>query len=346
MKYSPLGRTGMLVSPLCLGNMMFGSWGNSDHEECVRIVHRALDEGINFVDTADVYSAGDSEVITGKALSGGRRDNVILATKCHFPIEGGPFAVDRAPNTWGNSRRHILKSCEDSLRRLNTDYIDLYQLHRPDTNVPIEESLSALNDLVHQGKIRAFGTSTFPAEHLMEAAWVASDHRYIPFSTEQPPYSIFVRWIERDLLPTCQKLNMGTLVWSPLNGGWLSGVYRANAAQRNEGRAQRAPARFDVSDPANQKKMDLVEDLVLIADEVGVTLAQLSLAWVLHHPGVTSAIIGPRIMEHLTTVLGADEVVLSPEILDRIDALVAPGTTVTPDEARWETPALRAENRR
>jgi aryl-alcohol dehydrogenase-like predicted oxidoreductase len=232
------------------------------------------------------------------------------------------------------------------LRRLNTDYIDLYQLHRPDPNVPIEESLSALNDLVHQGKIRAFGTSTFPAEHLMEAAWAASDHRYIPFSTEQPPYSIFVRWIERDLLPTCQKLNMGTLVWSPLNGGWLSGVYRANAAQRNEGRAQRAPARFDVSDPANLKKMNLVEELVLIADEVGVTLAQLSLAWVLHHPGVTSAIIGPRIMEHLTTVLGADQVVLSSAVLDRIDALVAPGTTVAPDEARWETPALRAENRR
>ncbi len=336
----------MLVSPLCLGNMMFGAWGNPDHDDCVRIIHRAIDEGINFIDTADVYSAGESEVITGKALVGDRRDSIILATKCHFDINSGPFAVDKKPNTWGNSRRHIIKSCDDSLRRLNTDWIDLFQLHRPDPSTPIEESLSALNDLVHQGKIRAFGVSTFPAEYLVEAAWVADNNNFIPFSTEQPPYSIFVRWIERDLLPTCQKLNMGTLVWSPLNGGWLSGVYRANAAERTEGRAKRAPARFDTSDPANQKKMDLVEELVKISDEVGVSLAQLSLAWVLHHPGVTSAIIGPRVMEHLTTLLGAQDIRLSDAVLNQIDALVAPGTTVLADEARWEPPALSASNRR
>jgi aryl-alcohol dehydrogenase-like predicted oxidoreductase len=301
---------------------------------------KSLDAGINFFDTANVYSLGTSEEFVGRALRDfALRDEVVVATKVHGTMRKGRNAA-------GLSRKAIMTEVDHSLRRLGMDYIDLYQLHRPDPNVPIEESLSALNDLVHQGKIRAFGASTFPAEHLMEAAWVASDHRFIPFSTEQPPYSIFVRWIERDLLPTCQKLNMGTMVWSPLNGGWLSGVYRANATQRNEGRAQRAPARFDVSDPANLRKMNLVEELVLIADEVGVTLAQLSLAWVLHHPGVTSAIIGPRIMEHLTTVLGADEVVLSSEVLDRIDALVAPGTTVAPDEARWETPALRAENRR
>lgn len=325
---------------------MFGAWGNPDHDDCVRIIHRAIDEGINFIDTADVYSAGESEVITGKALAGERRDSVILATKCHFDINGGPFAVDKKPNTWGNSRRHIIKSCDDSLRRLNTDWIDLFQLHRPDPGTPIEESLSALNDLVHQGKIRAFGVSTFPAEYLMEAAWVADNNNFIPFSTEQPPYSIFVRWIERDLLPTCQKLNMGTLVWSPLNGGWLSGVYRANAGERTEGRAKRAPARFDTSDPANQKKMNLVEDLVKIADDVGISLAQLSLAWVLHHPGVTSAIIGPRVMEHLTTLLGAQDIRLSDAVLNQIDALVAPGTTVLADEARWEPPALSASNRR
>ena len=346
MNYRPLGRTGMLVSPLCLGNMMFGAWGNPDHDDSIRVVHRALDHGINFIDTADVYSAGESEVITGKALQGGKRDGVILATKCHFPIDAGPFSIDRVPNTWGNSRRHIMKSCDDSLRRLGTDWIDLYQLHRPDTNVPIEESLSALNDLVHMGKIRAFGCSTFPAEHLVEAAWVADKNNLIPFSTEQPPYSIFVRWIERDLLPTCQRLNMGTLVWSPLNGGWLSGTYRKGAGPRSEGRAARAPARYDLSDPANQQKLDIVESLAQIADEISVPLAHLALAWVLHHPGVTSAIIGPRVMEHLTTLLGAEDVRLSDDVLDRIDALVAPGRTITPDEARWETPALSRRNRR
>lgn len=346
MNYRPLGRTGMLVSPICLGNMMFGAWGNPDHDDSIKVVHRALDHGINFIDTADVYSAGESEVITGKALQGGKRDGVILATKCHFPIDAGPFSTDRVPNTWGNSRRHIMKSCDDSLRRLGTDWIDLYQLHRPDMNVPIEESLSALNDLVHMGKIRAFGCSTFPAEHLVEAAWVADKNNLIPFSTEQPPYSIFVRWIERDLLPTCQRLNMGTLVWSPLNGGWLSGTYRKGAGPRSEGRAARAPARYDLSDPANQQKLDIVESLAQIADEIGVPLAHLALAWVLHHPGVTSAIIGPRVMEHLTTLLGAEDVRLSDDVLDRIDALVAPGRTITPDEARWETPALSRRNRR
>ena len=336
----------MLVSPLCLGNMMFGAWGNPDHDDCVRIIDRALDHGINFIDTADVYSAGESEVITGKALTGAKRDSVILATKCHFPLEGGPFSTNRVPNTWGNSRRYIMKACDDSLKRLGTDWIDVYQLHRPDPNVPIEESLSALNDLVRMGKIRAFGTSTFPAEHLVEAAWVADKNNFVPFSTEQPPYSIFVRWIERDLLPTCAKLNMGTLVWSPLNGGWLSGSYRKTTGQRNEGRAARTPARYDMSDPANHQKMDLVESLVSIADEIGVSLAHLAIAWVLHHPAVTSAIIGPRLMTHLTTLLGAEEISLSAETLDKIDALVAPGRTVMPDEARWETPALSRRNRR
>ena len=346
MQYKPLGRTGMLVSPLCLGNMMFGAWGNPDHDDCVRIIHHALDHGINFVDTADVYSAGESEVITGKALRGSRRDSVILATKCHFPVEGGPFATEKAPNTWGNSRRHIIKACDDSLRRLGTDWIDVYQLHRPDPNVPIEESLSALNDLVHQGKIRAFGCSTFPAEHLMEAAWVADRNNFIPFSTEQPPYSIFVRWIERDLLPTCRRLGMGTLVWSPLNGGWLSGTYRRGDGQRTEGRAARTPSRYDLNDPANQQKMELVESLASIADRLGVSLAHLSLAWVLHHPAVTSAIIGPRVMDHLTTLLGAEEIRLDTATLDEIDALVAPGRTVSPDESKWETPALSRRSRR
>ncbi len=209
MNYRPLGRTGMMVSPLCLGNMMFGAWGNADHDDASRIIHRALDHGINFVDTADVYSAGESEVITGQALAGSRRDGVILATKAHFPLDGGPFSTERAPNMWGNSRRHIVRACEDSLRRLGTDWIDLYQMHRPDPNVPLEETLSALTDLVHQGKIRAFGCSTFPAEMIVEGEWIADRRGLMTFATEQPPYSIFVRGMERDLLPGRPALQPG-----------------------------------------------------------------------------------------------------------------------------------------
>lgn len=344
MKY--LGRTGMNVSRLCLGNMMFGAIGNQDHDDCIKIIHHALDAGINFIDTADAYSAGESEVITGKALAGVRRDSVILATKCHFPLTMMTGDSKPAPNSHGNSRRHIIRACEDSLRRLNTDWIDLYQLHRPDPNVAIEEQLDAMNDLVKQGKIRAFGCSTFPAEQTMEAAWVADKRNLIPFSTEQPPYSIFVRWIERDLLPTCQKLNMGTLVWSPLNGGWLSGTYRKGAPKREEGRAARNPANFDPEKATNQRKLEAVEKLQAIADDAGLTLPHLAVAWTLRHPGVTSAIIGPRIMSHLTTLIGADEHVLSDDVLDAIDAVVRPGSSVLPDESKWEPVALKPRNRR
>ncbi len=328
----------MLVSELCLGNMMFGAIGNRDHDECVRVIHKALDHGINFIDTADVYSAGESEEITAKALVGGRRDSVILATKCHFPIDLGPFAANRTPNTWGNSRRHIVKACDDSLRRLGTDWIDVYQLHRPDPNVPLEETLSALTDLVHQGKIRAFGTSTFPPHMMMEAHWLAERNGLIPFSTEQPPYSIFVRYIERELLPVCRQLNVGTLVWSPMNGGWLSGRYRKDAVDLSYGRPRRMKDRFDPELPDNARKLGLVEELVPMAENLGTTLARLANAWVLCHPGVTSAIIGPRTMEQLDGVLGSEDVVIPTEVLDRIDALVAPGTNVQEDESRWLSP--------
>jgi len=346
MAMKTLGRTGMKVSRLCLGNMMFGSIGNPDHDDCVKIIHHALDAGINFIDTADVYSAGESEVITGKALAGVRRDSVILATKCHFPITGLMADAKPEPNTFGNSRRHIIRACEDSLRRLNTDWIDLYQLHRPDPTVALDEQLDAMNDLVKQGKIRAFGCSTFPAEHTMEAAWVADKRNLIPFSTEQPPYSIFVRWIERDLLPTCAKLDRGTLVWSPLNGGWLTGSYKKGAPKREEGRAKRNPANFDPEKSVNQRKLDALEKLEVIAAEAGLTLPHLAVAWTLQHPAVTSAIIGPRIMSHLTTIIGADEHVLAADVLDAIDAVVRPGSCVLPDESKWESPALKAENRR
>jgi aryl-alcohol dehydrogenase-like predicted oxidoreductase len=347
VNYLPLGRTGMMVSPLCLGNMMFGAWGNADHDDATRIIHRALDHGINLVDTADVYSAGESEVITGQALAGSRRDGVILATKAHFPVDGGPFSTERAPNTWGNSRRHIVRACEESLRRLGTDWIDLYQIHRPDPDVPLEETLSALTDLVHQGKIRAFGCSTFPAEMIVEAEWIADRRGLMTFATEQPPYSIFVRGMERDLFPVAQRFNLGVLVWSPLNGSWLSGRYRkGQEVDYGVGRAARSPARFDPTDPVNQRKFDLVEDLVVLADKMGIKMTHLALAFALEHPAVTSAIIGPRTMEQLEDVLGAEEVRLPAEVLDRIDELVRPGTNVSPGERGWEPPHLAAASTR
>jgi aryl-alcohol dehydrogenase-like predicted oxidoreductase len=339
MAFRTLGTTGMTVSSLCLGNMMFGAWGNRDHDDSVRVIHRALDAGINFVDTADVYSAGESEVITGKALQG-RRDEVILATKCHFSVDAGPTGRPR-PNTFGNSRRHIVAACEASLDRLGTDYIDLYQIHRPDPATDVDETLGALSDLVHQGKIRAFGSSTFPAHQTVDAQWVARDRGRERFQCEQPPYSIFVRWVERDLLPTVQRYGMGCIVWSPLNGGWLSGKYRqGQPIDTTTGRAARMPARFDEADPANQRKLALVEELAALADGLGMSLAHLAVAWTLEHPAVTSAIIGPRTMEQLEGLLGADEHRLPAEVLDRIDALVAPGTTVTPDEGQWQPPHL------
>jgi len=346
MTYRTLGRTGMTVSPFCLGAMMFGRFGNRDPEQCVRIVHRALEAGINFVDTADVYSAGESEEIVGRALAGGRRDDVVLATKCHFPVQQGPFEPNPAPNRHGNSRRWIVRACEDSLRRLGTDWIDLYQIHRPDPSTDLDETLGALSDLVHQGKIRAFGSSTFPPELVVEAQWVAERRHRERFQCEQPPYSIFTRWIERGLLPTVARFGMGAIVWSPLNGGWLSGAYRRGAAPRTEGRAARMPARFDAADPANQRKLDLVDELVGLADDCGVSLVHLALAWTLEHPAVTSTIIGPRTMEHLESQLGADDHRLPTEVLDRIDELVEPGTNVSALESIWSGPALAPSTRR
>jgi aryl-alcohol dehydrogenase-like predicted oxidoreductase len=332
----------MFVSPLCLGNMMLGAWGNPDHDDGIRIVHRALDAGINFIDTADAYSIGESEIITGKALAGGRRDSVILSTKGHYPLEGGPFRPDPLPNSWGNSRRHLLRACEDSLRRLDTDWIDLYLVHRHDPNVPLEETLSTLTDLVHQGKIRAFGCSTFPVETIVEGQWIADRRALMTFSVEQPPYSIFVRGIERDLLPVAQRFDMGVMVWSPLNVGWLTGRFRKGQdPDLSAGRAARNPQRFDPSEPTVQRKLDLVEQLVPLAEESGVKLSHLALAFTLAHPAVTSAIIGPRTMEQLDDVLGADDARLSSDVLDRIDELVQPGTNVSPADRGWEPPHLK-----
>ncbi|GAC1456497.1 MAG: aldo/keto reductase [Ktedonobacterales bacterium] len=321
MEYRKLGRTGVKVSPLCLGTMMFGQRGNSDHADCIRIIHRALDAGVNFVDTANVYSNGESEEIVGQALRG-RRDQVVLATKVHFEMGSGP-------NDQGNSRAHILREVENSLRRLQTDHIDLYQIHRPDPDTPIEETLSALDNLVRSGKVRYIGTSTFPAWQLVESYWVSDRHNLARFECEQAPYSIFTRGIERDVLPVCQKYGTGVIVWSPLSRGWLAGRYRAGLRIDLLSRVGRNDQFIDRPDsPAGQHKLELVEQLIPMAAEVGANLAQYALAWTLTQAAVTAPIIGPRTMEQLEDNLGALGVQIPAEHLRRIDALVAPATDI------------------
>jgi aryl-alcohol dehydrogenase-like predicted oxidoreductase len=338
MRKRNLGTTGVKVSPLCLGAMMFGTWGNRDHDECVQIVHAALDAGINFVDTADVYSAGESEEIVGRALAA-RRDDVILATKCHAPM-------GEDPNRRGNSRRWIIRACEESLRRLGTDWIDLYQIHRPDSGTDIDDTLSALSDLVRSGKVRYAGSSTFPAEAIVEAQWVAERRGHERFRCEQPPYSIFARGIEAAALPACARYGMGVIAWSPLNGGWLTGRYRRGAEIPRGGRAERTPHRFDPSRAVNQHRLDLVEQLVPLAGETGCSLVEMAVAFVLEHPAVTSAIIGPRTLDQLQSQLASADVTLSEEVLDRIDEIVAPGTNVDPESAGWVPPALQSRRAR
>src|SRR3954464_14044820 len=333
MEPRPLGRTGVQVSPLCLGAMMFGAWGNTDHEDSVRIIHAALDAGINFVDTADVYSQGESEEIVGKALAGGRREHVVLATKAHG-------AMGEDPNQQGNSRRWLVQEVESSLRRLQTDWIDLYQIHRPSPDTDVEETLDALTDLQRAGKIRYFGSSTFPASQIVQAQWAAKERHSGRFVTEQPPYSLLVRGIETEVLPVCQQYGMGTLVWSPLAGGWLSGKWRKGQDAPQSSRAERMGARYDLSDPVNQRKLDAADALAELAEKNGLSLVELAIAFPLRHPGVTSAIIGPRTMEQLTSQLPAADVVLSDEVLDAIDAIVPPGTNVRSDDAGYQPPAL------
>ncbi len=342
MKLRTLGQTGLQVSPLCLGAMMFGAWGNRDHDDCVRIVHAALDAGVNFIDTADVYSAGESEEIVAKALAGGRRDNVVLATKFHAPM--GSDA-----NAQGNSRRWIIREVEDSLRRLGTDWIDLYQVHRPDPACdidPVDPTSCGFSDLVHQGKVRAIGSSTFPADLIVEAQWTAERRGRERFMCEQPPYSILARDIESAVLPTCARYGMGVIAWSPLNGGVLTGRYRRGAPLPGEGRAARAPDRFDPSRPEVAAKLDAVEALVGVAGAAGLPLTHMALAFVLTHPAVTAAIIGPRTMEQLEGTLGAAEVALDDDTLDRIDDIVAPGTTIARTDLGWTPPALAQKWRR
>jgi aryl-alcohol dehydrogenase-like predicted oxidoreductase len=319
--------------------MMFGAWGNPDHDDSIRIIHRALDAGINFIDTADVYSRGESEEIVAKALSGGRRDDVVLATKFH-----GVMGDD--PNHQGNSRRWIMRAVEDSLRRLKTDYIDLYQVHRPEDDTDVEETLSALTDLIRAGKIRYAGSSTFPASRIVEAQWTARERGLERFKCEQPPYSILVRAVETDVLPAIERHGMGTIVWSPLAGGWLSGRYRKGAELPTSSRADRLPHRFDLSLPGNQRKLDAADALGQLADEAHIPLAQLAIAWAIRHPAVTSAIIGPRTMEHLESQLPGADLTLDDELLDRIDEIVPPGVNLNPADSGYANPALEPGARR
>ncbi|MGA3214248.1 MAG: aldo/keto reductase [Acidimicrobiales bacterium] len=339
MRYRTLGGTGIEVSAYCLGAMMLGEWGNPDHDDGVRIVHAALDAGINFIDTADVYSAGESEVIVGKALKG-RRDDVVLATKVHARMGPGE-------NRSGNSRRWIRYEVEQSLRRLGTDWIDLYQIHRPDPRTDIEETLSVLTDLVREGKVRAIGCSTFPAELIVEAHWAAQRRCLERFRCEQPPYSLFARGIEAGVLPVCERYGMGVIVWSPLAGGWLTGKYRhGQEVDMTSGRASRIPQRFDPSLPANQTKLDLVQALEAVASEAGVPLRHLALAFVVAHPAVTAAIIGPRTMDQLTDLLAGATVTLDDATLDRLDEIVPPGVTLNPADAGWQSESVTEAWRR
>jgi aryl-alcohol dehydrogenase-like predicted oxidoreductase len=333
----------MQVSPLCLGAMMFGAWGEPDHDESSRIIHKALDAGINFIDTADVYSQGESEVIVGKALANGRRDDVILATKFHGQMgvaADAPVGTKGDPNSQGNSRRWIIREVENSLRRLNTDWIDLYQVHRPSPDTDVEETLSALTDLQRQGKIRAFGSSTFPPHEIVEAQWVAERRGLSRFVTEQPPYSMLVRGIEADLLPVSERYGLGVIPWSPLAGGWLSGKYRKGQDAPESTRSRRLPQRYDLSLPENQQKLDAADKLGALADESGLSLVHLAIAFVLQHPAVTAPIIGPRTMEQLESQIGAADVKLSPDILDKIDEIVPPGHTFSRADSGYVPPAL------
>jgi aryl-alcohol dehydrogenase-like predicted oxidoreductase len=330
MHYRTLGRTGMKVTPYALGAMMLGTTGaigNSDEDDSIRIIHKALDAGINFVDTADRYSAGGSEEVVGKALKG-RRDDVVLATKVN-----GPMGDD--PNQQGNSRRWIMTEVENSLRRLQTDYIDLYQIHRPDPDTDIEETLSALSDLIHSGKVRAIGSSTMPASDIVEAQWVAERRGLERFRTEQPPYSILNRGIEAEVLPVAQRYGMGTLVWSPLAKGMLTGRIR-KGQQTDLSRASM------FSSFGDGPRLDAVEQLIRLAEQAGLPMTHLAMAFVIAHPGVTSAIIGPRTMEQLDDLLAGIEVTLTEDILDKIDEIVPPGTDVgAPDQAAYLPPAIK-----
>ena len=342
MERRPLGRTGVLVSELALGTMMFGGAGNPDRAECVRIVQRALEAGITFFNSAEGYSGGASEEILGEALAGGRRDAAIIATKF-----GPRFGGD--PDREGGSRRWIVRTVEESLRRLRTEWIDVYEFGAPDPLTDIDETLSALTDLVSAGKVRMLGTSKMPPSQLVEARVVAERRGYGYFRVEESPYSMLTRSIEYDLIPTCRRLGTGVVVFGALAGGWLSGRYRKGAQIAAPGSSARDRGdRMDAASPTNAAKFEAADALGALADEVGLTLPQLATAFTLQHPDVSATIIGPRTMEQLEGSLAATGVTLSADVLDRIDQIVPPGSATNISDTMWQfgTDALAVENRR
>ena len=338
MEYRPLGRTGIHVSAFSLGAMAMGAIGNTDHDECIRMISAALDAGINTVDTADIYSRGESEEIVGKALAG-RRDDVVLATKCYWPMTG-------EPNHRGLSRRWITRSVDQSLRRLGTDWIDVFFLHKPDAATDLDESLGAVSDLIHQGKIRTFGTSSFPGHMVVEAQWVAERRGRERPRVEQLAYSILARGVEADVLPLCQHHGMGVMVAAPLTAGWLTGKYRPGVPVDPSTRAGKGTNPAFRSGPSYERKQALVEELVRVADDAGCSLTQLALGFVVEHPAVSTAILGPRTMAQLDDLLKCVDTRLPDEVLDRIDEVVAPGVDVDPSDRWYVPPALDVSARR
>jgi aryl-alcohol dehydrogenase-like predicted oxidoreductase len=331
MHYRTLGRTGVQVSSLALGAMNFGAMARTTQDEATAIVDAALDGGINLIDTADMYSSGESEEMVGKAIAG-RRDDIVLATKAAMPMGD-------EPNHRGGSRRWLVTELDSSLRRLGVDHVDLYQIHRWDPDTSDDETLSALTDLQRSGKIRYFGSSTFPAYRIVQAQWAARDHHLSRYVTEQPSYSILQRGIEAHVLPVTAEYGLGVLAWSPLAAGWLSGAVREGQPVTTH-RSAIVPQRFDTAIPANRARMDAVEQLAKVAAGAGLTMIQLALGFVTAHPAVTSALIGPRTPDHLHSQLAAADTVLSADVLDAIDAIVAPGTDLAPDEKYDTPPAL------
>ena len=335
MDYRYLGTTGLQVSSLALGTMVLGAWGNRHEEECLRVVNEALDAGVNLVDTADMYAQGETEEIVGRALTG-RRDEVVLATKFWNPMGEGI-------NQRGASRRWVMQAVEGSLRRLNTEWIDIYQVHRPDPHVDLDDLMGTLGDLVRSGKVRYIGTSTWPAELIVEAQWASQRSHGPRFVCEQPPYSILVRGVEQAVLPTCRRHGVGVLAWAPLNGGWLTGKYRRKTPAPPGSRGDYSAEHMA---PATDLKFDAVEALTELAEEAGLSLITLALAWVREHPAITAAIIGPKTPDQLAELLVGADVRLSPEVLDRVDTIVAPGRTLVEADAGWTTWELDAHHRR
>lgn len=354
MEYRTLGRSGVKVSHFCLGAMMFGPMGNPDHDECVKLTHAALDAGVNFIDTSDSYSDGESERILAKALKG-RRDRVILATKCFFPPGRVGLFSNAGKNVGdgGGSRRWIMRAVEESLRRLETDYIDVYQMHRRDWDTDLEESLSAMTDLQRAGKIRVIGASATPAEWIVEAQQVSEQRHLARIRSEQCIYSLLSRKVEEGVLPTCQRHGVGVMVYAPLAGGWLTGKYRQNAPLPEGSRATGRLGRMGTWDAERsevQQKYALIEDLLALAQEAGHPLTHIAMAFAAEHPAVSSVIMGPKTLAQLQDTLGAAELRLAPEVLDRIDAIVTPGTRLDPKESfipnPWlDQPTLRRRGR-